>query len=123
MALTTQGRFEMLNSIKTNCVKARVIGTRTYTISGEAPQTIRFESPLETISLTTPSTGTTSLTSSVQFDITFDNLYAFEEIIVSGVELYNSDGDTSYLTASFAQNFVYQSEGLFNLTSLNITMF
>jgi hypothetical protein len=122
MAVTTDGRFEMLNELKLNCLKARIVGNRTYTIIGEAPLTIAYQSPLEDILLTTPTTGTTSLTSNVQFDVLFDNLYAFEEIIISGLELFNSAGDTIYLTASFAQNFVYQSEGFFNLTALNITM-
>ena len=78
MAVTTDGRFEMLNELKLNCLKARIVGNRTYTIIGEAPLTIAYQSPLEDILLTTPTTGTTSLTSNVQFDVLFDNLYAFE---------------------------------------------
>jgi hypothetical protein len=122
MAIATQGRFEMLNELKLNCLKARVVGNRTVTVPGASTQTISYSSPLEDILLTTPTFGTTSLSDTVQFDIEFDGTYQNQEIIISGLELYNSAGDTIYLTASFAQNFLYASAGFFNLTALNITM-
>ena len=121
MAVATQGRFEMVNELKLNCLKARLYGIRTYSAPGEPSQAVEFLSALENIALTTPTQGTSTLSSQIQFDVNFDN-FSFEEITIQGIQLLNSAGDTQYLTASFAQNFVYESEGFFNLTALSITM-
>lgn len=119
--LTTDGRYEVLNTLRNATTKARLVGTRRFLPPGGTPSEIQFFSALESISMTNPSTGTTSLSAQVQFDVNFDN-YDYETVIVNGVELFNTNGDTSYLTAQFAQSFVYESEGFFNLTALNITI-
>lgn len=119
--LTTNGKYDMLNTLRNVTVKARLVGTRRFLPPGGTPSEIQFFSPLENISMTDPTGGTTSLSAQVQFDVNFDN-YDFETIIINGIELFNSAGDTSYLTAQFAQSFVYESEGFFDLTALNITI-